>query len=266
MKSSNFRFAVTFIAMCTLSSPAIAQSLDHDRFSLSLGVFVTDRDTTARLDSSLGDGTDTDFESDFGLDSSDSVFRADGYVRFSEKHRVDFSVFDLSRDSAKTIDRDIQWGDTLYAIDTTIEADFDLSIARVAYTYSFLSGDDGYLGASIGLHVADVKTSLAEENLGQAETDKLTAPLPVIGLRGERRLSDRWSFRASGEFFFIEYDNIDGSLVDVYAGVDFEVTDHMSIGLGYNSVTLDVDASQNDFEGAFDWRYSGGLLFLKLNF
>ena len=201
-------------ALVVSATPASAQSLEGDRFSLSLDVFITDRDTEARLDSTVGDGTDTDFESDLGLDSSDTVFRVDGYYRFAERHRADFSVFDLSRDSSKDIQRDIQWGDTLYTIDTTIEAEFDLSIYKAAYTYSFLSDEDSYLGGTIGLYVADVKTSLAEATLGQGEVGELTAPLPVVGLRGERRLSDRWTFRASGEFFFIEYDDIDGSLVD----------------------------------------------------
>ena len=245
---------------------AMADSLDGDRFSLSLGVFVTDRETEARLDSSLDDGTDTDFENDLGLDSSDSVFRVDGYFRFSERHRADFSVFDLSRKKTTQIDRDIQWGDTLYNVNTAVKSDFDLTIYKAAYTYSFLQRDKGYLGATIGLYVADAGASLAEENVGQAEVGELTAPLPVIGLRGEYALSDRWKFRASGEFFFIEYQNIDGSLIDIYAGVDYGVTDSLSIGLGFNSVNFDVDATKSAFKGALNWQYSGGLLFLKFNF
>lgn len=248
------------------AAPAAAQSLDGDRFSLSLGVFVTDRDTEARLDSAAGEGTDTDFESDLGLDSSDTVFRVDGYYRFAERHRADFSVFDLSRGSSKEIQRDIQWGDTLYPIDTSIRADFDLTIYKAAYTYSFLSQDDGYLGGTIGLYVADIKTSLAEPSLGRAELGELTAPLPVVGLRGQWKLSDRWTFRASGEFFFVEYDNVDGSLVDVYAGLDFSVRDGVALGFGFNSVNVDVDVTRQSFKGAMDWQYSGGLVFLKLDF
>ena len=258
---------VIFVAsLFFLAAPAAAQSVDGDQFSLSLGVFITDRDTNARFDSAADTGTPTDFEKDLGLDSSDTVFRVDGYVRFSERHRADFSVFDLSRKSSKQIDRDIQWGDELYSIDTQIKSDFDLAIYKAAYTYSFLQGDSGYLGATIGLYVADTRVSLAEENIGQAEVGEITAPLPVIGLRGEHKLSDRWTFRASGEFFVVEYDNIDGSLVDLYAGFDYRVMDKMSVGIGFNSVSLDVDATKSAFEGAFDWQYSGGLVFLKFNF
>ena len=148
---------LTAAGLLFMAATAAADSVDGDRFSLSLGVFITDRDTEARLDSTIVEGTKTDFEKDLGLDSSDSVFRVDGYIRFSERHRADFSVFDLSRNASKQIERDVQWGDTLYAINTQIKTDLDLSIYKAAYTYSFLNRDAGYLGATAGLYIADTK-------------------------------------------------------------------------------------------------------------
>lgn len=254
------------VGLYFLAPQVQAQSVDGDRFSLSLGVFITDRNTDAEFDGSIDDGTNINFETDLGIDSSDTVFRVDGYYRFSERHRFDFSVFDLSRGASKQIVKDIQWGDTLFAIDTVVKTDNALSVYKAAYTYSFLNREDGYLGATFGFYVADSKIRLEEENLGSAEVGQLTAPLPVIGLRGEYALSDRWSFRASGEFFFIEYENVDGSLVDFYAGIDYQVLDSLSVGLGINSVNINVDATDSTFNGALDWRYSGALVFLKFNF
>jgi len=261
----NIRILAT-ASLFFMAAPAAADSVDGDRFSLSLGVFITDRDTDAELDGTVNVGTPTDLESDLGLDASDSVFRIDGYYRFNERHRIDFSVFDLSRNASKQIDEQIQWGDTLYDIDTVIKSNVDLAIYKAAYTYSFLDREDGYLGATGGFYVIDTKASLKEQTLGSAEVGELTAPLPVIGLRGEYALSERWSVRASGEFFFIEYDNVDGSLVDLYAGVDYRVLDNMSIGLGINSVALNVDITKRGFNGGLDWKYTGGLIFLKFNF
>jgi hypothetical protein len=86
------------------------------------------------------------------------------------------------------------------------------------------------------------------------------------GRRGEYALSDRWSFRASGEFFFVEYENVDGSLVDLYAGIDYSVLDNLSVGFGINSVNLNVEATKSRFRGGIDWRYSGALAFLKFDF
>lgn len=266
MIRKSIHLVLTMLAL-TLSAPAAtAQSLEGDRFSISLGLFITDRDTETRLDGTIDTGTPTDLEKDLGLDASDNVFRVDGYYRFNERHRVDFSVFDLSRSSSKQIERDIQWGDTLYSINTVIDADFDLTIYKAAYTYAWFRRDNGYIGTTIGLYTADAKVSLAEPSLGQSEIGDITAPLPVIGLRGEYEFTDRWSVRASGEFFFIEYNDIDGSLVDIYAGIDFALLDSVSVGLGVNSVNLNVDASKSGFQGSLDWNYTGGLLFVKFDF
>ena len=258
---------LSFTATALFSIPqlVVAQDLEGDRFSLSLGVFVTDRDTDTQLDGTTT-GSDINFEKDLGLDTSDTVFRVDGYYRFNERHRLDFSVFDLSRSASATIDRDIQWGDSLYTVNTVVDTDVDLKIYKAAYTYAFMRRDKGYLGFTAGLYIADTRSSIAEQNLGQAEIGDVTAPLPVIGLRGEYAISERWSFRASGEFFALEYEDIDGSLVDLYAGVDYQILDNMALGLGVNSVSFDVDATKTSFAGALDWQYVGGLVFLKFNF
>ena len=112
----------------------------------------------------------------------------------------------------------------------------------------------------------DSAISLAERNVGRVELASMTAPLPVIGLRGERYFGERWTLRGSGEFFAIDLDNVEGSLVDLYVGMDYKVLDRMSIGLGINSVTLDVDASKDSWQGVLDAEYAGGLLFLKFDF
>jgi len=266
MKIINILILCAIAAMIFAAPAAAADSIDGDRFSISLGIFVTDRDTETSLDGTTSNGTPTDLEGDLGLNASDSVFRLDGYYRFNDRHRVDFSIFDLSRTGSKQLQRDIQWGDRLFAIDTVVEADFDITIYKAAYTYSFMQKENGYLGASFGLYTLDSKVGLAEQNLGPAEFGDITAPLPVIGLRGDYEFSDKWTFRASSEFFFIEFDNVDGSLVDIYAGLDYSVSDSISVGLGVNSVVLDVGVTKSSFQGSLDWKYTGGLLFLKFDF
>ena len=97
-----------------------AADSNTDRFSFSIGAFITDRDTDARLDSqTLGQGTDIDFEDDLDLDSSGTVFRLDAFYRFNRRHRIDFAIFDLSRDSSATINESIQFGDDVFNINTT---------------------------------------------------------------------------------------------------------------------------------------------------
>jgi opacity protein-like surface antigen len=258
------------LAAAIILSPfmaAVAQPVDEDKYSLSLGLFVTDRNSDTQIDASGGSvGTVVDLEDDLGLDSSDSVFRVDGYIRFGEKHRFDFSVFDLSRTSSTMIQKDFEWNGTMFAIDTVVDSTFDLSIYKAAYTWAFLRRDSGYLGLTAGLYVADFGNTISAPNIGERETAEVTAPLPVFGLRGEYDFSERWSFRASGEFFVFEYEDFDGSLYDIYAGVDFQVMDHMAVGIGINSVKMDIGVTKPNASGNLDWQYDGGLIFLKFDF
>lgn len=244
-----------------------AQSDPDDRFSISLGAFISDWGTKTQLNSdALGSGTIIDFEGDLGLDASDTTFRIDGYFRFNEKHSLDFSVFDLSRTASKTIQEDIQFGDITFVIDAQVDTKSDLSVYKLAYTYSFLRREKGSLGATIGVHVADAQMRLSEQSLGRSERRGITAPLPVIGLRGEYSLSDRFTLRGSAEFFSLTYDDVDGSLSDFFVAIDYQMSRHTSVGLGYNKVTIDADTKRSDFSGSLDWSYDGALLFLKLDF
>lgn len=256
---------ISLLLLCSSAGKAAEPSAD--RFSVSLGAFITDRDTDARLDSdTLGMGTDIDFEEDLNLDTSGTVFRLDGYYRFNRRHRVDFAVFDLSRDASALIDEQIQFGDDIFDINTTVSANFDLLIIKAAYTWSFLVVDEGYLGLTAGLYTASTEASLSEPTAGSVESRDITAPLPVLGLRGEYEFAPRWTVRGSGEIFKIEVDDVDGSLVDFYAGVDYQLMDRLALGLGYNSVTIEVDSTNSDFTGSLDWSYDGVLLYVKVGF
>jgi hypothetical protein len=147
-----------------------------------------------------------------------------------------------------------------------VDTSQDLTIYKLAYTWSFLRRDKGYLGASAGLYVADIGASIAAESLGRATSGGVTAPLPVFGLRGQYDLSAKWSLRGSAEIFAIDYGDYNGSLYDVYAGLDYQLLEHVAIGVGVNSVKIDVGVRKSNFNGDFDWRYDGGLLFFKFDF
>jgi hypothetical protein len=255
---------IFLIAAPTLAN---AETTGGEKASLSLSVFLTHRDSSTRLDASAGDpGTDVDLENDLGLNRSDSVFRVDAFYKFNEAHRIDVSWFDLSRSSSKQIERDIEWNGTLYPIDTAVNSQFDLDIYKVAYTWSFWRKDRNYLGATGGLYIADTGTSLSADSIGAREVTSATAPLPVIGLRGQYFFTQKWSVRASGEFFLYQSGDWDGDLADLYLGVDYEFSDRIAVGIGFNSVTFDLGVSKQNFTGQLDWGYSGGLVFLRGRF
>ena len=185
-------------ALISLSVIPMASAGDDSELSLSVGLFITNRDSDTRMDVSGGGplGTPIDLESDLGIDSSDTAFRIDGYYRFNDKHRIDFSAFDLSRTGNKQIEKDIVWQGTTFPITASVNSDIDLGIYKVAYTYSLKRREESYLGLSAGLYVADISALISAENIAIREGSDVTAPMPVVGLRGEYKFSGKWSFRA----------------------------------------------------------------------
>ena len=257
---------VTALLLATFA-PGHAHASGDERFSASLGIFITDRNSDTKIDGSAGnEGTDVDLEDDLGLDPSNTVFRLDAYFNFNERHRIDFSWFDLSREADKQIQSDIAWPATLFPIDTVLTSDFDLSIYKASYTWSFLRRDRGFLGATAGLYVMDVTTRLEGNLIGLREVADVTAPLPVIGLRGQYDLSEKWSFRGSAEIFLFEYEDWDGDLLDVYLGLDYQLFEKVALGVAGNGVTMDLSVARRFFTGDVDWAYVGALLFLKFDF
>jgi hypothetical protein len=261
------RSVYAILTLLSLLVPLASPAADSPRFSASLGIFIADRDTNTRIDASFTDtGTDVDLEDDLGFDKSDSVFRFDGYWRFAEKHRLDVSAFDLSRSATRLIDREITIGDTTYPIDSEVSGDLDLGIYKAAYTWMFLREGRNFLGLSAGLYIADVGAEFIGPLGNQRESRDITAPLPVIGLRGEYGLGERWTLRGSAELFAFDYNAFEGSLYDVFAGLDFAMTDTLSLGLGFNAVSADLSLDDSELTGSLDWSYSGAMTYLKADF
>jgi len=154
-----------------------------ERGGLLFAAFDTGRNTDARFDSDSGadTGTDIDLEDDLGLEQQMTVGRLSGYVWITRRHRIDFSLFDLSREASKTLDKDVVFGDEVFTIDTDVDTVNKLKIYKVDYTFVPLSRDRGFLGIVAGLYVARAGVSVSEAAQGTAESRALTAPLPVFG-------------------------------------------------------------------------------------
>ena len=87
-----------------------------------------------------------------------------------------------------------------------------------------------------------------------------------MGLRGEYFLSDRWRLSASAEWFGLEIDEYDGTLEDIMVGIDYQMTDRSAIGVGYNIVDINVDATEKILRADLMWEYSGYFAYLRFTF
>jgi hypothetical protein len=77
-----------------------------------------------------------------------------------------------------------------------------LDIYELAYSYSFLQDDRIDLAALIGLYVMPIDFGINVAGLVNVnESEKFTAPLPVVGLRMDIALAPRWFLRTGTQIF-----------------------------------------------------------------
>ena len=253
--------------LASSADTAVAQESDREGASILLGTFITNRDTSARLDSDQSDGSDIDLEDDLGLEGSTSVARLGGYWWINDRHRLDFSYFDLSRDASKQIQETIDFGDETFVIDTVVNVTSDLTVIKADYTFALLARDRGYLGITGGLYVSQTTLGISAANISASDEQDVTAPLPVIGLRGDYAITDHITLRGVVQIFDYSADNVDGSLTDFYVGADYSFGDHWAVGLAWNEVAMSLNAeTDRGLTGALDWGYDGALLYVKFDF
>lgn len=263
--------ALHTVALGVLAMPTalLAQSpAQRERAAITFGAFITNPLTDVRVDSDTDAGTDVSFEDDLGVDSSTTILRLGGYWWLSERNRLDFSLFSFNREGSRRIDETIEFGDETFVLDTVLTAESNLDVAKAAYTFAPIVKDRGFLGLTAGLYVSQSALSLSAPSLSRVESTDITAPLPVIGLRGDYAITDRITLRGAFEWFGIDTGDVEGTLTDKYVALDYGIGERFAVGLAYNDVEMDIDADEggSGFRGALNTGYDGWLVYMKVDF
>lgn len=267
-------FSILMAGVLTALPAAMAAEGDSqekpwERFSLNLGGFVT----SLNSDVSIGVrnvGISVDVEKALGLDTNMSVFRGDAILRLgdSRRHRLDFGFLDLKRSGTKTLGRDVTIGDTVYPLGTTVEAEFDFSLFKGAYSYSLVQDAKIDFGLGIGLYVAPIKFRISSTRSAAVEEESVTAPLPFLGVRLDYAITPKLFIKQSVDFFYMEYNQFKGRLLDAKIGIEYNIWKHFGLGLAYNFFYMDVesDGGTVDWKGSINFGFSGLMLYGKLMF
>ena len=248
-----------------------------EKVGANLGVFVSALNTSFRIGSGIG--LDIDVEEALDLDTSDTVFRADAMWRFtdSRRHRLDFTWFAFRRDGGRVIGQDITIEDkdgnpiTIEA-GTNVEANFDLDIYELAYSYSFIQDERIDLAAGIGLYVMPIDFGLRAAGAFETdESENFTAPLPVLGLRMDIAITPQWFIRTGSQLFYAQYENFTGSVLELRAAVEYNPWHHVGIGLGFDALKVRLEADGEDWPGVdlrgnVEFDYAGLQMYLRIFF
>lgn len=257
--------------LASMLQPALAadgvKELEVDPFNLSLGAyFVTRTNGNIRLDRTAGVatiGTSIDWERDLGGETSMTVPRIDGYYRFAPKHRVDFSWYKIDRGGTIFSQRDIDFGNVFYPTGTSLESRLDTETTKLSYTYSFYRTPEIETSISAGLHVTSIEASLQGSGGLLAESNSVTAPLPVFGFRLDYSFAPKWWLRTKYELFFLDsVDAYQGALSDFTFAVEHRTFQHVGFGFGLNRSSLDIEVDEDGKGSAFSSVLNGLMLYV----
>ena len=233
----------------------------EDRWNFQLSLFYPDVSTTASLsNSTLGRGTEVDFEDDLALADREALGAILGSVRLGEKWRIEAEYFGLNRSGTRALSRTINWGDNTYTVGTVVSSSFDSDVYRLSGGYSFIKNNQSELGVALGLFVTDFKASLAASGIGASASDTL-APLPTIGVYGAHAFTPRWLVSGRVDYFTLDYDEYDGSLTNAQLQVDYRFTRHFGVGVGYRYVRYDLDVTDSSWNGSVEYKFQGPMIF-----
>lgn len=158
---------------------------------------------------------------------------------FPKTSRLEFTYYNISRDASVFLGRTLQFGDRTFVFGTTIRSKADIQIFKIAYTWSFLQTPGYELGISLGADVMYIETRLSAPIIGE-ESEALIAPLPVLGLRGGYAFNPSLVLNTSADFFYLEYEDFKGRLLDINVNLEYYFWEHLSLSVGYNFFDVEV--------------------------
>ncbi len=260
---------VTALNLNLLIAVAHAQAEDNpwEKFSIAVGGFLTESDTSIRVNSkTLGVGAVVDVENVLGVERSYSTYRIDARYRFgqSRRHEVEFHYFNSDRSGDKLLEEDLQIGDVIFPAGTGVVTDFEMQFVNVDYVYNFLMDDRVRVGASVGVHTTGVRLQVSESGGPKVEEESFTAPLPMIGLRAEVLLTPRWRLKSDVNVFYLEYDKYTGRLSDFVIALEYLPWTHFAIGTGVNAINYRIESDDDslaNFNGELTFQMTGFMIY-----
>ncbi len=237
--------------------------------NIDVGVFSATQDTTLRLDAFDGTfGTLIDFEENLGLEEREEQPRIDVLWRYKKRSSVSLSYFELDRNTVAPLTITIKFGDIILEPTTTsdVRTVYDIEVISAQWGYSFFRTPKWDARFTIGIFAMDIFASLQDpaDPVKQDQGDVL-APLPVVGMGFDHKLTGKWHLSGRFNYFHIEYeDKYSGTLTEALFGATHHTFKNAGFGIAYNYMNLDVDSTDEGFTGLLRIRFKGPYAYVRV--
>ena len=236
----------------------------EDRFRLEVMTLNAGIDTNLRIDPTLvTPGTLINAEDDLGLDDTKLLPLAELTLLPGDRHLIRLGGFGLRRSAQETIDQTIVFDEQTYRPGERVDSTLNLTMIGLTYGYSVVKTRRADLALTFGIQVIEVEANAVVRSRVVRDSETGVTPLPLAGLEGRYDFNDRWSLEARVQYLSVEFDEIDGSVLDARAALTWRMNPYLAFGLGYRNFAVEVDSRDIDTPGFVDLQMAGPLLFLR---
>ncbi len=242
----------------------------NSQYSIKLGAFAAINNTYLGMGANHEPYSNIDFENTLGMDKNTYSWLANANVRLGRRHRIDFSYYNIYRNSNMSLQDSLHFRDNTYFIGSDVSAYLNTNIFRLSYGYAFLSNENLELGALLGFHVLafDIGMKMQGDNANIEISDdaKFTAPLPDLGFWGTYAFHNRWAISGELSYFAVKIDGIKGEILNAALALQYRITRFLEIDLGYTNFDVIINIDRTHLQGDFNWNYNGPYINLAYKF
>jgi hypothetical protein len=236
----------------------------EDRFRAEVMLLGATMDTDLRIDPTLiTQGTPLNAEDDLGLDDSKLLPLAEITLLPGDRHMIRLSGFGVRRSASKAIDKTIVFEDETYQPGEQVDSTLNLTMLGLTYGYSIVKTRAVDLALTFGIQVVEVEANAVVRSRVVRDSESGVTPLPLAGIEGRFDFNDRWSVEGRVQYLSVEFDEIDGSVLDARAALTWRTNPYLVFGLGYRHFGVKVDSRDVDTPGFVDLKMAGPLLFMR---
>lgn len=257
------RLTLGFVMTLLLPSAGgvAAQPAFAEKFVIRLSSYdIRDADTDLTVLSSSQIGTGFNFVDDLGGDDRVTIPRLDGYFRFNDVHRIEFSNLRIERDGRNLLAIDLDIGDQTYSVGDTVVSNITYEVLKLGYAYTFYHSSEVELGVTTGINMTDYEFEYELVDGSSADTSKASGPLPMFGVRMSYAIDRHWSLHYLSEVLFIDTSNADGSFTNYELDIQYRFDNRFMLSAGLTRFSFDITSEDPDWRGRIADTHWGILL------
>lgn len=236
--------------------------------SLKIGSFFAFMDTTLRVDSSLGQGTEINLEDLLKFDRNKHVLEIQGSWQLSQRFHLKAEYYRMARTSNfVTLEEDIQVGDVIFEAGSTLDGIIKQQLFRFNFYYGLIHTKRLNLGPYIGLNVVSNNYELEARSGGdEKETSAdINELVPSFGLFSVFILHPKLNLNVDLDYFpYSLTDFMNFAQVNFETYLEYYPTRHIGLGIAYSYRSIKIESDTGDFLGKLETKTSGFLAYVIL--